>query len=225
MPLLPMAILSRQASSTASGGPTDWVSMIEQRGGADRFTVDPESGLVVPGSDGLPEMTLQCCLSESTEPTNTCLIDVGSGLHTEELLRQVYSGVSQSDLSSWGGALPLHPHGAQFAAKRRFPRTLLSALRAIIGQPRLCLLYQQAPMSEAASPDSAPHSAASLRAYRVTCSRPVGLRILQVRRAPDRVQIVVQPTVVITPTAWVPQPGEATDIPANPYVYKIFLTQ
>ncbi|HID24252.1 MAG TPA: hypothetical protein EYP14_17870 [Planctomycetaceae bacterium] len=203
--------------------------MIEQRGGPDRFTVDARTGLVLPGSDGLPEMTLQCCLSESTEPTNVCLIDVGSRLHTEELMRQVYSGVGRSDLSSWGGALRLHPHGAEFAARRRFPTALLSALRAIIGQPRLCLLYQQAAASESQSPESGPQEAASvsgaLRRFRVTCSRAIGVRILQVRRTADRALIVVQPTIVVTRTAWVPEPGPATNIPANPYVYKIFRTQ
>lgn len=213
-PVLPIAVLESDPAGTQL---ETWTRQIEQFQGNDRYRFDPVTGAVTDGSDGLPEIVLQWS-SESKSISNHCFIELGPVGERNASLRQLKTGWRPADLQSMSGEIRLSPNTVDLWGRERLTQAECRVLKEMIGECRIVCLCK--------TPAS---SVQSQRRLRLTLTRFVGARIMAVDVVPQqKVQIVLQPAVVITRTALpATLPGdEATStVPANPYVYKIQVTQ
>jgi hypothetical protein len=206
VPAVPVAIWERDPT----GKRTDtWEQCIEKRRGRDEFTWDEHTRSVIRGSDQIPELTLKTIRRGGrTMDGNALVLDVGSEFQSDPLARQFEHGWNEDDLEPWDGEL-------------RLPTTLRglpqlngddrNALDRLIGVPRIAVLYATAKYN-GRGPDCD-----------ATCTRFVAIRVLQVTDQPDGAcHVIVQPTVLTTRTAVT---DAVTAVAANPYVYRLQLTQ
>jgi hypothetical protein len=139
------------------------------------------------------------------------LLDIGAGLSTEVLAGQCRDGWSQDDLAEWDGELPCDGTSRTFTSTPRIPAAIRTELEQLIGEVRICWLF-----------DLATPTASSDRCQ-AACSRLVAIRILDVQALPDgMVGLHVQPAVITTRTAVISQ--SADDRFANPYIYKVYVS-
>lgn len=206
IPALPLAALEIDPSG---GQLQTWVRQIEEHGGGDQFRYDPASGLVVNQPDGLPELTLLSApLSASTgttAPTNVRLLDFATGLRDDRLAGQVTSGLRPVDLAAFNGVLRFDGAPLLIGCQSQIEPATRQALAAAIGQPRICCLF----------------SSVTGKTDVVSVPRMVAVRVMSVRDVDgQRVEVIVQPTIVTTRTAMF-----AANAPvANPYINKLQLT-
>ncbi|MFN0199669.1 MAG: hypothetical protein ACKVT0_23185 [Planctomycetaceae bacterium] len=234
-PVMPIAILEKDAS----GKQQNWVRQIEEFQGADHFRYDVDKKSVVLGKDGLPEMTLEWKLpnaeakSSASNPTvrlgsgfdpaeavsrqNYFLLQLGRADEHNVSVRQMKAGWESRDLQSQKGELRLNPQTVDVWGKSQLAQAELRVLSATVGECRIFCLYQ--PLTQTGFS----------KLTRIRLTRLVGGRIMSVSQATDRnVRIVVQPSIVITRTALLAAaPGDEADcnVPPNPYIYKIHITQ
>ncbi|MFO1091871.1 MAG: hypothetical protein U0992_00965 [Planctomycetaceae bacterium] len=206
IPALPLAALEIDPSGVQ---PQTWVRQIEEHGGADQFGYDQASGLVINQPDGLPELTLLSApLSASSgtaTPTNVRLLDFATGLRDDRLAAQVAAGLRPADLVASNGVLRFDGLPLLIGCESQIEPATRQALAAAIGQPRICCVF----------------SAVAGNTSAVSVPRMVAVRVMSVREVDsERVEIIVQPTVVTTRTAIFAANAEV----ANPYVYKLQLT-
>jgi len=209
IPALPLAALELDPSGTQ---PETWVHQIEERAGGDRFRYDSESGLVVSGADSLPELVLlsapQSTSPQSAGAANVRLLNFNTGLRDDRLARQVLTGLTYDDLADFDGQLRFDDGPLDLGCQSTIDPDTRAALFASIGQARICFLFS----ANGTRPDVA------------NVPRIVAARIMSVRDADDeRVEIVLQPTVVSTRTALLSDDAESAA--GNPYIYKLQLTQ
>lgn len=210
VPALPLAIWQRDPSHKRTD---TWESCIEQRRGRDEFAWDDRTQSVVRGSDEIPELTLKTVRRGSrTMDGNAFVLDIGSGFQSEPLARQFEHGWNETDLSEWDGELDLPK------ALRGLPQLTgddRNALDRQVGTPRIVALYSTAKCS-GRGPDCEVH-----------CTQLVAIRVLQVTDQPDgSCHVIVQPTVLTTRTAVTATADAAQqDVVANPYIYRLQLTQ
>lgn len=206
IPALPLAALESETSGAQS---QTWVNAIEQHGGGDRFRYDADSGLVVAESDGLPELVLLSAAAnaspaESVKCNVRCL-DLGTGLRDDRCATQVDRGLAERDLDAFSGELRFDNGVVDIFCDAHVGDEMHRSLTKVVGEPRICFLF-----AAAGEPDVA------------AIPRIVAVRVMSVRVVDgDRVEIVVQPTVVRTRTAVL---GDAATA-SNPYIYKLQLTQ
>ncbi|MBL8848678.1 MAG: hypothetical protein JNG89_03300 [Planctomycetaceae bacterium] len=210
IPALPLAVLEVDPSGVQL---QTWVHQVEQRGGGDVFRYDAESALVVAGADGLPELALTSAPASATPQSaagsNLRLLDLGSGLDDQRLATQVAFGLTYDHLADFDRQLRFDFGSLSIESSGRCEAATNASLAAAIGQTRICFLF----------------TAGSTQAGRVSVPRIVAARIMSVRIVDgDRTEIIVQPAVVSTRTALL-NDDRTADVAANPYVYKLQLTQ
>lgn len=212
-PLLPIAIL--EVDPTGERKDT-WVNQIESGAGGDRYRFDRATNRVVEEPDGLPEITLHAMpTGGKPDEANLQLIDLGSGLIEDQLVRQMQTGLLETDLAPWGGELLLDRPGQRLESSARIFEPTEAELLKLIGQKRLFLLY-----------DTYQAGQADLGTLRPT--RLVAGRIMSIDRGEGGIPlVVVQPTVLATRTALLADgfASSGDDTAGNPYVYKISLTR
>jgi hypothetical protein len=195
-----------------------WVVQIEQRQGADRYGFHPDTGLVVEQADGIPEILLKSAPQGADEQqaaaANVHCIDAGSGLMELELARQIQNGWSSDDCASFAGAFRFDAGPVVFDSIAPIAGAPHDALTAILGQPRICLLY------------SRQESTSTWGAGRVWTVRPVAGRVMTVSvGAGDATELTFQPCVITTRTAMLGDDLAAMESNRNPDIYKLYLTQ
>lgn len=235
IPTLPLAILSKSVewkSSSAEKSPTEtnqrsngsqarkpgrpsvssWTRDIEQRRGLDRFGYDTLTGEVTQAADGIPEILLRTAKRTADDQSNAFVISLTGDLTQDALRRQIKEGWSADDLQPLGGEL-LFDHGTLSLAGLRGvdSNALGSALRKVLGQPRVVFLYDQATGDSHAS-------VASLQVRGMVAGR-----VMSVREISDsECEIVFQPTVMATRSAVTS--SEGTGCEKNKYVANLRLT-
>ncbi len=213
---------SKANQSTASL-PT-WKRDIEDRRGQDRFAFDAADNTVSEESDGIPEIVLRTSSTKlSPQQTNAFLLSLSRDLTNDDLQRQVREGWSANDLEPFGGQL-LFDHGflTLSGLKGTDSGSASESLQSVIGQPRVCLLYERVEGDERSATAN------------VRCIGLVAGRVMSVRGLSDSVcEIVLQPTVMTCRSAVVASEltgsthetsNELSQFPKNPYLYKLRLT-
>jgi Flp pilus assembly protein TadG len=108
--------------------------------GSDNFTVDPMTGEVSTGSDGIPETNLFPQVTGSAGNSGT--IDIGNpGNSTADLVRQITEGLSEEDLAYHGGLLEIGPNGLNLNGDTGISAGMKSALETIIGRGSVIGIY------------------------------------------------------------------------------------
>lgn len=208
VPALPLAIWRDDPSGQRKD---TWRSAIEQRRGRDDYGYDAKQHQITSGADGIPELTLKSQpRSGSNRDVNLQLLDIGTGFDEEKLARQFATGWNVGDLELWQGELRLTAsQGIELASTPRLQSAERDALEAMLGEPRIVLLY------------SATQSVPQTQESRATCVEFVAVRVLEVRDPADgAAEVVVQPTVMTTRTALTER--EANE---NNYIYRMTLTR
>ncbi|MEX0727047.1 MAG: hypothetical protein WD065_12295, partial [Planctomycetaceae bacterium] len=188
-PVLPIAVLENDSTGTQL---ETWMHQIEQFHGNDRYRFDSATGAVTEGFDGIPEIVLQWSSeSTSTSIPNHCFIELGPVGERNVSLRQLKTGWRPVDLQSMSGEIRLSPNTIDLWGRERLTQAECRVLKEMIGECRIVCLCKT-PVS----------SVQSQRRLRLTLTRFVGARIMAVDVVPQqKVQIVLQPAVVITRTA------------------------
>jgi hypothetical protein len=116
--------------------------------GADNYNVNPETGAVSSGADGLKEMVMfpDRETGHGVTPGNFGTVDVGSSSNSNaDLKRQVQEGVSASDLAHFGGELRLDANGElRLNGDTGVSAGMEMAVDTTIGKgPRTIFLYRE----------------------------------------------------------------------------------
>lgn len=203
-PMLPIAL--------AGVGPTGWDASLNA--GPDTSGVPRGTHTVAPGPDGISEMTAWSA-PQQANPREQLLatlhvFDIGNGLGGDELAEQCREGWSTQDLRKHAGQLRIDGGPLTLKSTPKIPGEVSSALSALVGQTRMCLVY------DAVLPGTSPDQ------WNIVCRRLVAVRILAVQQAPGAMVVLqVQPGVMVTGTAIA---AEGDDALWNPYVCKVSLT-
>lgn len=213
IPILPIAILK----STPEDSPLEsWQTCIDQRGGSDSYGYDPATGKVIREPDGLPEITLRLPVNqEAPDEINAHLIIPLPTTTIKRFARQVRTGWNHDDLPRDKTQLRIDRGQCEFDTTQGLAGNVADALREVIGQCRIVLLYDE---YEPSGPSGGV----------VRCSRFAAGRILSLRDREDAYEIVFQPGVLTTRSAILVDETTSRISPeklANPYVYKLRLTQ
>ena len=132
---------------------SDWESFINGNG-QDRWAVDPETGAITSGQDGIREMSIfpdNDVVNGQGEvvriaPGNFGVIDIGNTNNAAtDLIRQILEGPSPEDFAFYdNNELKLDPVTGTVAVNGDTGMTasMDDALAAIVGQPRTILLYE-----------------------------------------------------------------------------------
>jgi len=204
VPMLPLAI--------SATGPTGWDASVIA--GLDTSGVTRGTATVTPEPDGVSEITAWSAPKQAS-PRDQLLatlhvFDIGNGLSGDALAEQCRHGWSTDDLRKHSGELWLDGPPLMLKSTPKIPDELTPELRSLIGQPRLCLVY------DAVLPGTSPDQ------WTLMCRRLVAIRILGIQQSPDGMVVLqVQPAVVATKTAITTDAAEAL---WNPYVCKVDLT-
>ena len=229
VPALPLAIWMKDPAGKSLD---TWEQQIEARRGRDDFTYESRSGQVFSGADGIPEIVLRApgrARSNGNSPPssqpNLLVLDIGTGLQDEAVARQFASGWTTDDLADFDGELRVSTtHPEQLAAAADLNHHDRDALDNLIGEPRICLLFSEASLK------------GQTRQWQATCVRLIAIRVLSIRDGEDgSCELIAQPCVFATRTALLEEQtpyhtgglvdAAATGSTANPYIYKLQLTQ
>lgn len=216
VPAVPLAILMDDPANERTD---TWRHQIEERGGADRYSIDPVDGTIREQPDGIPEILLHGAPRDANvieqAAANVHMVDVGTGLVETRLGEQIRTGFTADHLRDFGGRLRLDDGPLALEGAPRITGAVLDALRSIGGEPRICLLYESA------------EGGTSWARGRVWCVRLAAGRVMAVSAGEDgAVQIVFQPTFVTTRSAILREDLAAgSTVAPDIYVYKLHLTQ
>lgn len=213
VPALPIAIM-RQSGANGTPG---WQQQIVDGQGADQYAFKSAAGQVLRQADGIPEIVLHSQPSgTASAQANFVLLGFNRGFRFRPLNRQIRSGLSATDLRTDGGQLTWDRRQVELPGCVMVNHSLLAAFQSIIGQRRICLLYD--------SVETANHNGRC----QTRCSELVAVRILSaVARTGNAIELVAQPTVITTRTAILLDEvagHSASPVPANRYIYKLRLT-
>ena len=188
-PGMPIAIME----SDPTGQVTEtWSRCIDLGLGGDHYGYSTTDREVTNGPDGISEMTLTTGEAvERSQYPNVRLIDLGSSLDGERLAQQFQNGWTADDLAKWGGELPLNRRPLTLGAKSTWDMPESEAVRSLIGECRVCLLYvDPAGISSQANAPVA------------VCTKVVACRILSIDSTlAQGLRIVIQPGIVATRSA------------------------
>ena len=213
VPAVPIAIRKQ----TDANGTLGWQQQIVDGQGADRYAFDSASGQVLRQADGIPEIVLHSQPSDATSvQANFVLLGFDPSFAFGSLNRQIRTGLSAIDVDDDRGWFNWRRRLVHLPGCVTVNHSLLPAFRSIIGQRRICLLYD--------SLATANHNGRC----QVPCCELVAVRILSaVARPGNAIELVVQPTVITTRTAVLLDEAtvhSAAPVPANRYIYKLRLT-
>ncbi len=237
IPTLPLAILSQaveeqdssaekfptardprsktaQASKPKQPSVSSWARDIEQRRGTDRFGYDASTGEVTQDADGIPEITLRTVGRSADAKSNTFVLALSGDLTQDSLWRQICEGWSADDLQPLGGELLLGHGPLNLAGLRGVDCNVLgSALRKMLGQPRVVFLYDR----EIGDPRA---SVASLQVTKMVAGRVMSVSEL----SDSECEIVFQPAVMATRSAVTSSDESESGCEKNKYVANLRLT-
>lgn len=218
VPALPLAIL---ASDPLGEREDTWQVQIEQDLGQDRYAYDPSTRKVVLGDDGIAEIVLISKRAESDENDfNVQLLNMGTQFDLASLERQISQGWSSNDLAPFGGELTPALNAYQIESLSIIPDTVLESLHTAVGQPRICLLYDQHQPEGRAG-------LGSVRCIGLVAGRVMAIQVID----SETTEIVFQPTVMATRSAMLATDKSADDnnippvVASHRYIYKIHRTQ
>ena len=172
----------------------DWKDLVDGNGaGGDAWTVDPETGAVSPGPDGIRELTMypQKETGSTITPGNFGTIDIGDANNSApDIWRQIRDGPSPQDFSHYdNNELKLDPHTDTLSLNgdTGITTSMKAPLDDIIGQPRTISLYKTA----SGQGDQTDFTIEGFAGVRVVDSKLVG----------NNKYILIQPSNVSDPTA------------------------
>ena len=181
--LLPFAVKSK-----------DWKDLVDGNStGQDNWTVDPETGVVSPGPDGIRELSMypQKETGNAITPGNFGTIDIGDTNNSApDLWRQIREGPSPQDFSHYDNSelkLDSHTGTLSLNGDTGITASMKAALSDIIGQPRTISLYKTA-SGQGEQTD-------------FTIEGFAGVRVVEVKLGGNNKYILIQPTTVSDPTA------------------------
>ncbi len=205
-----------------------WKRDIEQRRGNDRFAFDPIDGAVSEESDGIPEIVLRTVSPNGKIPDgNAFVVGLRTDLTNDDLRYQIVEGWSARDLEPFGGELMMNQGPLTLTGLRGVDAgTVGGSLRRMIGQPRVCLLYDRADVSS------------NSEVAQLNCIGFVAGRVMSaIEFSENVVEIVLQPTVMTSRSAVVASEVSdvmsgmssstahaSGDVASNRYLYKLRLT-
>lgn len=200
IPLIPLTVL-------ASGSSASWTTQAQAAAVPnvnDNFTVDPTTGQVTSGPDGIPEVNVQAPYQGGPAPGSSDNMAEMNITSPNTMAALIIRGLRPEDLTAFGGQFAFGSSGnITVQASSTVDAGLTGALQEIVGANRVWPLY----------------SSASGTDYTIT--QFVAGRVAQATTVPPgRLVLAVQPCVYATPTALV-QAGQ----PLNPFVAKIGLTR
>ena len=218
VPALPIAIMYTHADPRRED---TWMNMINRRLGTDLYGYDSETGEVINGPDGIPEITLHTTYTsadaEEASKVNTLIMDIGTGMSERRVAEQIKTGWTVAQLKSFGGEFRTDqgPQILDVDAASNTP--VMDELQQLVGQARICGLYiNHQPTSNVIGTAAIVDLAA--------------IRILAIQeQGPTQMKMTVQPAVIATRTAllsshdaaWLS--GDGTE-QSNPYIFKLFLS-
>lgn len=237
IPGIPLAILSYAPDNSTAA---TWRNQIELRRGADQFRFDPVTQTVDAGPDGIPEIVLTVPM-HGTQPaaSNMRLVFVQKQPDESQFEEQFRQGWSDQHLEHRAGRILLTTGPEMFKAAQSVRAECLGAMKEIIGQCRVVMLFQE---EWAAGNDGW---------GQIQSAGMVAGRIMAVVEQPGQSpQIVFQPGVLATRSAMLisdlddptispattgttsvatsvvtKEPGLNLVVPANKYLYQLKLTQ
>lgn len=226
IPALPLAILARAPEGSSL---QTWYDQIELRRGADRYGYDSAAQAVVSIQDGIPEIILTAPATGSEITTSNmrlfCIHGQQDGTTLEDEIRQ---GWGDQHLAQRDGRILLNNTSEYFPAAQSVPSGCLMALKEMIGQSRIVLLFQDEWATDTTGWG------------RIQSAGLVAGRIMAVIEEDGQSpQIVFQPSVLATRCAMLASdlndPGTTSSAaapvassqaaPANKYIYQFKLTQ
>ncbi len=190
LPILPFAIRK-----------SEWDKMLAGQG-TDTWAWNPTTKSLSAGSDGILEINM---FPANTTAGNFGTVDVGSPNNsTNDLKRQISSGVSASDLAYLGGKFELGSNGTiSLNGDTGISAGMKDELSQIIGKPRVVTLFTSV-------------SGNGNNAY-YTITKFVGIRILEVKLTGNPKRIMVQPAIV-TVNSVIPSTTDTSDQVYSPVV-------
>ena len=174
---------------------SDWEAFINGNG-PDNWTVDPVTGAVTPGQDGISEMSMFPTVESrgggaQITPGNFGTIDLGNTNNSAtDLVRQILEGPSPEDFSFYdNNEFKLDPVTGTVAVNGDTGMTVSmeAPLADIIGQSRTILLYE----SVSGGGDQA----------EFIINGFAGIRVLDFRLTGNNKYLIVQPSTVSDPSA------------------------
>lgn len=178
--------------------------------GEDNFEYDPETGKVIPGSDGILELNIYPGQSSSNgnsgngkkknnngnggatgqnqwTPGNWGTVDFGnSNNSTAELERQIKEGLNEQDLSYFGGKLDVESGPLLVNGDTGISAAIQKALQQIVGQVRALPLF----ISVSGQGNNTTYTIVEF----------VPVRILEAELSGGDKRVTVQPAVLVHPT-------------------------
>ena len=128
----------------------DWAALLAGVQATDSFTFDPNTGAVVPRSDGVPELKMYPGAASKNgkhiTPGNWGAVDIGNTNNsTADLRRQIRDGVNADDLDPYGGQLSLDPQTGTLTLNgdTGISAGMKDALADAVGQARAIPLYTE----------------------------------------------------------------------------------
>ncbi|MCP4783597.1 MAG: hypothetical protein GY903_17055 [Fuerstiella sp.] len=222
-PIVPLALPDDPTCNTTHC----WSTEIETDRGQDRFTWDDSTDAVRSGPDRLSELVLTIKSGDTPGgPGIAQLVSWNTQTSVKDALAQFAAGLGQQHLSADGDGVLVFPSAAgQVPIDSGDVRELAEVIRPLIGSARIFPLYDA---SESALKSTAESDVAGRSLHTTAANhqilRVVAARIIRLEDISDQqIRIVLQPTVLSTPTAVVSAANETT--PHNRYVWKIRLAE
>lgn len=189
-----------------------WHDAVKQPADAevnDLYFVHPLTGVVTPGADGIPEMTLVCGNTTATTGVPCAPLALSNAQDPADAWTvRCRQGLSADDLADYGGELVLRKGACPVSIERNLPPDLQYGLLDVLGRPRAWALGE--PNAQSAGTINV----TGFGAGRVVAARPIE------NSDNNAWEIVVQPTTLACSQA-VALPGAAP----NPWIAKLELTQ
>ena len=205
IPAWPIAILDHSESDQLAS----WSEHELAGFPSDDYGWDAELKRVTNEPDGIGEIVVTT--SSTTTARNVCLVDLSGSLTDENLVRQIETGWSASDLDALGGEIRFNELPIGLEALNSVPESIFLSLESQIGMSRIVILYL--PENETSS--------TSIESVQVT--RCVAVRLMDLYRIGDQTTFIFQPTVVATRMGVLND--ETTSAFYNDYIFRIAVTQ
>lgn len=214
VPMIPLAILAKDPLGQRQD---TWQIQIENRRGEDQYRYDSSTREVVAGMDGIPEIVLNPAAPGADPVTaNMAFFDVHGQSGRFPLEEQIRLGWSPQDLERRDGRFLLVSGPELFPARATLSKKSAEALKAIIGECRSVLLYENFTQPDPNSPG------------RIQSSGLVAGRVMAVQELGGmNYRLFFQPGVLATHSAVLPTDLGMVGVTAqaSKYVYQLKLTQ
>lgn len=156
-----------------------WTDLVENNIGSDNYTYN-DDGTISNGPDGILEVDLYPYGKQKLPPGNRGTVDFGSnGNSTADIKRQILYGLSEDDLSYFGGQLSFANGPLSINGDTGISAGIKAQLEQIKGQPRAIPIFTDV-------------SGNGNNAY-YTIIKFVGIRIMNVKLTGNPKRVVIQP--------------------------------